>query len=406
MRVAIVHHWLVTQGGGERVVEVLASMFPQADIFTLVASPGGIPKALQDRHITQSFLGRLPFSARIYKHLLPLYPLAVEQLDLSGYDLVISSDAGPMKGVIIAPEAIHVCYCHSPMRYVWNKYREYQTEFSGFTKHFFSLSAHYVRNWDYSAAQRVTHFVANSNNVAARIRQYYSRDSTVLYPPVDTSRGRIAEHVDDHYLAVGRLVTYKRIDLIIAACNRLGRKLRIIGAGPEERQLRSIAGRTVEFIGEVDSARLWQEYSHCRALLFAAEEDFGMVPVEAQACGRPVIAYGKGGALESIAQAKGSPVAGLATGVFFLSQSVHALSNAILDFESRERQFHPPAIREWAIGFDSAHFVSKFREFLRQVMAARTHLPAETIVPTFEEASDRTGQPEGVHISLQRPAHV
>jgi glycosyltransferase involved in cell wall biosynthesis len=406
MRIAIVHHWLVSQGGGERVVEALALMFPEADIFTLVASPKGIPKALQDRSITQSFLGRLPFSTRIYRHLLPLYPLAVEQLDLSGYDMVISSDAGPMKGVITSPDAIHICYCHSPMRYVWNKYRDYSDQLSGISKYAFSLSAHYVRNWDFCAAQRVTHFVANSNNVAARIRQYYARESTVLYPPVDTSKGHISEFVNDHYLTVGRLVSYKRLDLIISACNRLGRKLRIIGSGPEEDRLRSIAGRTIEFIGEVDGPTLWQEYARCRALLFAAEEDFGMVPVEAQACGRPVIAYGKGGALESISHAKGSPDCGLATGIFFMNQTVHGLSNAILDFESRERQFHPPAIRAWAQKFDSIHFVNKFQSFVRQVIASGPYSFQEEMAHSLEESASEIEQPNEAQISLHRPAHV
>ena len=404
MRIAIVHHWLVSEGGGERVVETLASMFPDADIFTLVASPKGIPQALRDRRITQSFLSRLPFSDRIYRHLLPLYPIAVEQLDLSDYDVVISSDAGPMKGVIIAPEAIHICYCHSPMRYVWNKYRDYRNDLSGIAKYAFTLSAHYVRSWDFSAAQRVTHFLANSHNVASRIHQYYSRESTVIYPPVDTSKGFISESVGDHYLAVGRLVAYKKLDLIIAACNRLGRKLRVIGTGPEERHLRSIAGRTIEFLGQADSATLWREYAQCRALLFAAEEDFGMVPVEAQSCGRPVVAYGKGGALESIAQGDGSPASALSTGIFFQNQSVFALTSAILDFESRERQFHPPAIREWALQFASNHFVTRFHEFLRQAMMA--HSSQKVLAPSVEHAKAVVELSPESRAVLQRHVHV
>jgi glycosyltransferase involved in cell wall biosynthesis len=404
MRIAIVHHWLISQGGGERVVEALALMFPEADIFTLVASPKGIPKALQDRHITQSFLGQFPCSAKIYRHLLPLYPLAVEQLDLREYDLVISSDAGPMKGVITAPGAIHICYCHSPMRYVWNKYRDYSNELTGPAKYIFTLSAHYVRNWDFSAAQRVTHFIANSNNVAARIQQYYARESAVIYPPVDTSKGTLVDTVSDHYLAVGRLVAYKRLDLVIAACNRLGRKLRIIGVGPEEKHLRSIAGRTIEFLGEVDGATLWKEYAHCRALLFAAEEDFGMVPVEAQSCGRPVIAYGKGGALESIAQPEGTVVEGLASGILFSSQSVHAISNAITDFESREWQFHPQAIRDWAQQFNSEHFTNKFREYVLRASAARPPWLQGSPMSAINDV--KTNRPDGLKISLQRPARV
>ena len=229
---AIVHHWLVTQGGGERVLEALASMFPGADIFTLLADPPSIPASLRGRCITQSFLARIPWSHKLHRHLLPLYPMAVEQLDLRDYDLVITSDAGPMKGVLVAPEAVHICYCHAPMRYIWNQYHDYRNELSGLAKSVFGLSAHYVRAWDFAAAQRVSLFVANSVNVSNRIRQYYSRPSLVLYPPVDTSFARLETTVDESYLAVGRLVAYKRLDLLIAACNRLGRRLRIIGIGP------------------------------------------------------------------------------------------------------------------------------------------------------------------------------
>ena len=371
MRVAIVHHWLVTQGGGERVLETLASMFPDADIFTLTADPKSIPESLRGRHITQSFLGRIPWHGRFHRHFLPLYPLAVEQLDLRGYDLVITSDAGPMKGVLVAPGALHICYCHAPMRYIWNQYHEYRDRLSGLAKYAFSASAHYVRAWDFAAAQRVSLFAANSVNVADRIRHYYLRPSLVLYPPVDTSYARLEPSVDDSYLAVGRLVAYKRMDLLIAACNRLGRRLRIIGAGPEERRLRALAGKSIEFLGYVDNEVLWSEYARCRALLFAAEEDFGMAPVEAQACGRPVIAYGKGGALESIASERRMVAQGCATGLFFHEQTVGAVCDTILDFEKAELDFDPVFISDWAKRFDSAYFVEGFRELVNVATASR-----------------------------------
>jgi len=371
VRVAIVHHWLVTQGGGERVLETLASMFPDADIFTLTADPKSIPESLRGRHITQSFLGRIPWHGRFHRHFLPLYPLAVEQLDLRGYDLVITSDAGPMKGVLVAPGALHICYCHAPMRYIWNQYHEYRDRLSGLAKYAFSASAHYVRAWDFAAAQRVSLFAANSINVADRIRHYYLRPSLVLYPPVDTSYARLEPSVDDSYLAVGRLVAYKRMDLLIAACNRLGRRLRIIGAGPEERRLRALAGKSIEFLGYVDNEVLWSEYARCRALLFAAEEDFGMAPVEAQACGRPVIAYGKGGALESIASERRMVAQGCATGLFFHEQTVGAVCDTILDFEKAELDFDPVFISDWAKRFDSAYFVEGFRELVSVAMASR-----------------------------------
>jgi glycosyltransferase involved in cell wall biosynthesis len=366
LRVAIVHHWLVTQGGGERVLETLASIFPDADIFTLLADPKQIPSSLRNRRIQQTFLARIPWSNRLHRHLLPLYPLAVEQLDLRGYDLVITSDAGPMKGVLVAAGAIHICYCHAPMRYLWNQYHDYRNELSGVAKYAFSLSAHYVRAWDFAAAQRVTLFAANSANVSFRIQQYYSRPSVVLYPPVDTSLARLEANTTDSYLAVGRLVAYKRMDLVIGACNRLRRKLRIIGSGPEERSLRALAGPSIEFLGQVPDQVLWNEYARCRAFLFAAEEDFGMAPVEAQACGRPVIAYGKGGALESIAAENTS--SGRTTGLLFHEQTVQALCDTILEFERREQDFDPMFISDWATRFDSAYFVDGFRELVKGAM--------------------------------------
>ncbi len=377
MRVAIVHHWLVTQGGGERVLEALASLYPAADIFTLLAVPGRIPASLQHRQITQSFLAWIPGSRRLHRHLLPLYPLAVEQLDLRGYDLVISSDAGPMKGVILAPGAVHICYCHAPMRYLWNQFHEYREELGWPLRAAFSLSAHYVRSWDFAAAQRVTLFVANSANVSRRIRQYYARSSVVLYPPVETAQGTIAEDPGSSYLAVGRLVSYKRMDLVIAACNRLRRPLRIIGSGPEERGLRAMAGPTIKFLGQVPDTTLWQEYRRCRAFLFAAEEDFGIAPLEAQACGRPVVAFGKGGALESVLPVNEAGVKGSATGVFFLEQSERALCDAILEFEQKEDEFASEFIRTWATRFNAERFSQGFRELANGAMKSRQRIAVD-----------------------------
>jgi glycosyltransferase involved in cell wall biosynthesis len=387
VRVAIVHHWLVTQGGGERVLESLASMFPAADIFTLVADAARIPSGLRNRSIEQSFLARIPWSKRFHRHLLPLYPLAVEQLDLRGYDLVISSDAGPVKGVIVPSGAVHICYCHAPMRYLWNQYHDYRHGLSRFGRAAFSVSAHYVRAWDFAAAQRVTSFAANSANVAGRIRQYYARPSTVIYPPVDTSFARLHKSTRDSYLVVGRLVRYKRVDLAIAACNRLKRNLRIVGSGPEEHNLRALAGPTIEFLGQVSEDVLWEEYARCRAFLFTAEEDFGMAPVEAQACGRPVVAYGKGGALESVVTANGLGLLGRATGILFHEQSVDALSAAILELESREKEFDPVFISDWAKRFDSAYFVKSFRELVSRTMGFRASRFTSLHITSLRERS-------------------
>lgn len=345
-------------------------MYPDADLFALVAIPEMIPEGLRGRPVQTSFLDKIPFAHRIYRQLLPLYPLAVEQLDLSEYDLVLTSDSGPMKGTIVAPTATHICYCHAPMRYIWDQYHAYRRQLGGFSRAVYNLTSHYIRGWDRIAAQRVTQFVANSRCVASRIQQYYGRTSEVIYPPIDVSAGYLSNYQDDYYLTVGRLVRYKRIDLLIEACNRLGRRLKIVGTGPEEGRLRAMAGKTIEFLGYVDDASLWKEYAECRAFLFAGEEDFGMAIVEAQACGRPVIAFGKGGALESVASIDGTSPRSRATGIFFYEQSPEATADAILRFESCERFFQPQAIRDRARRFGSEHFCRNFRELVDSTLQA------------------------------------
>jgi glycosyltransferase involved in cell wall biosynthesis len=375
MRVAIVHHWFVSLAGGERVAETIASIFPTADVFTLFLDKQKIPPGLQDRKITTSFLDKNPVARKAHRHLLPLYPLAVEMLNLSGYDLVISSDSGPMKGVLTDPESTHICYCHSPMRYLWDGHSAYLRGMSPLMKPFFGLTSHYVRNWDYSAAQRVDHFIANSNYVAGRIRKYYRRESTVIHPPINTSHGYLAEKHDDYYLAVGRLVPYKRTDILIDACHKLGRKLVIAGDGPEISKLQKKGAKNVEFLGEVEDAQLMNLYAKCRALLFAADEDFGMVPLEAQAYGRPVIAFGKGGSLETVVgtfHPTGEEQPELAkplTGVFFREQTADSLAKAILSFESAESAFLPKRIQAHARGFDTSIFIDRIRRYISAVMS-------------------------------------
>jgi glycosyltransferase involved in cell wall biosynthesis len=352
------------------VAEVLASMYPDADIFALVADPDKVPATLRHRSLRTSFLDRAPFARRAYRQLLAFYPLAVEHLDLTGYDLVLTSDSGPMKGVLVSPSAVHICYCHSPMRYLWDQYHHYRSSMSPLSRSCFSLSAHYVRSWDQRAAQRVTHFVANSSYVAARIRQYYGRESTVIYPPVDMSSGYLTRGPRGAYLTVGRLVPYKRTDLLIQACNLLGRELRIIGTGPEEARLRSLAGKTISFLGNVDEGSLWEEYANCRAFLFAAEEDFGMAIVEAQACGRPVIAFGKGGALESVGCIDITAPCPQDTGLFFYEQTPMAVADAILRFEASEHCFQPHTIRERASRFSAEVFRDSFERLVDRALHA------------------------------------
>src|SRR5258707_5337014 len=231
MRVAIVHHWFVSKAGGERVVATIADMFPAADIFTLFLDEQKLPLGLQGRKITSSILDRIPAARRAHRHFLPFYPLAVEMLDLSGYDLVITSDSGPMKGVVTDLNATHICYCHSPMRYLWDGHSAYLREMSPLTQPLFGLTSHYVRNWDFSAAQRVDYFIANSKYVAGRIRKYYRRGDTIIHPPINTSQSFLSRKHDGYYLAVGPLVPYKSTDILIDACSKLGRKLVIVGDG-------------------------------------------------------------------------------------------------------------------------------------------------------------------------------
>lgn len=374
MRVAIVHHWFTTRGGGERVAECIASLFPQAELFTLMADEAGIPESLVHRRMHTSFLQRIPLATRFHRHMLPFYPAATASLDVTGFDLVLSSDSGPVKGVRIRPGATHICYCHSPMRYLYDGYDAYRSQMDGITRALFTATASHVRKRDLEAASRVTAFIANSRYVSDRIRRIYGRDSTIIHPPIDVVRGVIAQRPGEHYLCAGRLVGYKRTELMIQACQRLGRSLRIVGAGPESARLRAIAGKDVVFLGEIATDDLWHEYSQCRALLFCADEDFGMVPLEAQACGRPVIAFGAGGSLETV---RGN--APDRTGVYFPEQTVESLVDGILRFEAAEAQgkFVPLAIQAWANRFATPIFLDRIRDYLIDAVPA----VADVILP-------------------------
>jgi glycosyltransferase involved in cell wall biosynthesis len=305
--------------------------------------------------------------------MLPLCPFALEQFDLRGYDLIISSESGPAKGVIAPSDAVHVSYCHSPMRYIWDMYHDYANgkDMKGLTRFLFKGVAHYMRMWDLASAFGVDHFIANSSNTAARIRKHYRRNAVVIHPPVDVTPGYVTDIVGDYYLAVGRLVDYKRIDLAVEACTRLQRPLRVVGIGPQYRRLKELAGPSVEFLGELTDAQKNQQYAHCRALLFPGEEDFGMVPVEAHSFGRPVIAYGRGGALETvIGFHPGKAVSPEnCTGVFFSEQTVKSLTESILVCEAMEGRFSPALIRANAERFDSAHFRSAMEAFISDRLA-------------------------------------
>ena len=370
-RVAIVHYWFVGFTGGEKVVEALAEMFPQADLFALVAKPECLPDTLRSRKLSTSFLQRIPGSRRWHQYFFPLQPFALEQFDLSGYDLVISLESGPAKGVLTHSETCHICYCLSPMRYLWDMYPSYRNSLGRLVRIVFSLTAHYMRIWDLASASRVDYFGAISHAIASRVRKHYRRDASVIYPPVRISDGYFAENRGEYYLVVSRLVDYKRVDIAIQACNQLRRPLHIVGKGDQYKQLHRIAGPTVKFLGHLKEEDLHECYAQCRALLFPGEEDFGLVPVEAQAFGRPVIAYGRGGALETVigysAEDGGGPET--STGIFFSAQTPESLADTILRFESIEGRFSPGFIRSSVQRFDIPRFKAEMHDFIEECMA-------------------------------------
>jgi glycosyltransferase involved in cell wall biosynthesis len=382
IRVALVHYWLVNRRGGERVLEPLADMFPQADLFALVLDPESLSPILRSRRITTSFLQKLPGAARHHQKLLPLFPLALEQFQLDDYDLVISSESGPAKGVLTRPHTCHVCYCHTPLRYVWDMYHHYRAAAPGgaLGRAFYAWVANYVRQWDYAAAARVDYFAASSRNGAARIGKYYRRDAEVIYPPVDVGSFSLADDQDDFYLVVSPLVPYKRVDLAIAACNVLKRRLVVIGEGEESTVSRKAAGPTITFLGYQPDDVVRDHYGRCRALLFPGEEDIGLTPIEAQASGRPVIAYGRGGALETVNGffVGEPPRPEVATGIFFGQQSVESLVEAMRVFESVEARFSPVFIRAHAQRFDVSRFKKEMFEFIENKLTA-FHLQDATV---------------------------
>lgn len=371
MRVAIVHYWLVSHRGGERVVEALCEMFPDADIFTLVHDRKRTFGSISKHPIRTSFLQSFPFATRIYQSLLPLMPMALEQFDLRSYDLVISSESGPAKGVLTGPETCHVCYCHSPMRYAWNMYQDYWQGAGRIKRLLIPPLMNRIRQWDRLSADRVDYFVANSKNVARRIRKYYGRDAKVIYPPVDASSFSPGRDRGEFYLVVSQLVAYKRVDLAVAACSKLNKRLVVIGSGAELGKLRQLAGSSVIFLGSQPDDVVRDHYRRCRALLFPGEEDLGITPIEAQASGRPVIAYGKGGVLETVVgyRADVDTRPETSSGLFFEEQSLDSMMEALQRFEAVEALFDPVFIRSRVEVFDSSRFKSEMRDFIDQKLA-------------------------------------
>ena len=363
MKVAIIHYWLVGMRGGEKVLEALCEMYPEADIYTHVYVPEMVSENIRKHRVVSTFINRLPRAPRMYKTYLPLMPLALEQLDLRDYDLILSSESGPAKGVIAPPHALHVCYCHTPMRYIWNMFHDYRASAGSLARLAMPSLAHYLRLWDVASAARVDSFVANSATVAGRIRRYYGLDANVIHPPVDTAAFSPcpSSELGDYYLMAGELVSYKRPDLAVRAFNELKRKLVVIGGGEMLSEIRRLAGPTVSVLGPQPFEALKHHYARCRALIFPGEEDFGMVPVEAMASGRPVIAFGRGGATETVANDL--------TGLFFDEQTIDAISNSIARFE--RMTFEPEAIVAHAQQFGREPFIRKMRSHIDSLFAQR-----------------------------------
>jgi glycosyltransferase involved in cell wall biosynthesis len=361
MKTALVHDWLVSPvGGAENTLQDILALFP-SPIHTLLWNPKAFqntPFAIAEIH--SSFIQKLPFSATRFRSYLPLFPLAIEQFNLGSYDVILSSSHCVAKGVLTHSEQTHICYCHTPMRYAWDLCHEYLREakldrgFKGALARYF---LHYLRGWDVHSSRRVDHFIANSHFVARRIQKLYGRESTVIYPPVDTRFYSLSEKKENYYLTSSRLVPYKKIDLIVEAFSSLpDQKLVIIGEGPEADKIRKKATKNVEFLGFQPNEILRQYMQKAKAFVFAALEDFGIVPIEAMASGTPVIALGKGGTAETVLHEK--------TGLLFENQTTPDIQNAIQTFEKMQERFDPSLIREHAASFSRERFRSELKQFV------------------------------------------
>lgn len=382
LNIAVVHEWMAGSGytGSERVVEQILEIYPHADLYATVDFLDEHERAfLRGREVQTSFIQNLPFAKKLYKHYLPLAPLAVEQYDLSEYDIVISSNHAVAKGVLVGPDQLHVSYVHSPMRYAWDLQHQYLRE-SGLDKGIKGWLAkrmlHRMRIWDVRTANGVDRFVANSQFIARRIMKVYRRESTVIYPPVDVDGFELHEEKENFYLAASRLVPYKRIDLIAEAFRQMpDRRLVIIGDGPEMKKVSSVSGPNVEILGYQPFQVLRDHMQRAKAFVFAAVEDFGIMPVEAQACGTPVIAFGRGGALETVQDLSNDQP----TGLFFDVQSVDSLVDAVRRFEQNQSRLIPASVRDHALKFGAQRFRREFADLVTREMESfgRAALHAE-----------------------------
>jgi len=358
MKLAIVHDYLNQYGGAERLIEALHELYPEAPVYTSIYFPENLPAAFKGMDVKTSFMQALPGIKKHFKKYFLLYPRAFSSFNLAGYDVILSSSTAYAKGVKIPQGALHICYCNTPARFIW-RYDQYmeKEELGKLSKVLIKVLAGSLKEWDVGTAQKVDYFIANSENVRKRIREAYKRESEVIYPPIETGRFPIAKDTGDYFLVVSRLNAYKRIDLVVEAFNDLRLPLRIIGDGPYRKNLQAlIKGRNIQLLGRVDEKALLDNYAHCRALIFPGEEDFGITPLEAQSCGRPVIAYAAGGALETIQDG--------ISGIFFKQQTERSLMEAIKRFQEIEPTFNSQDIRSCALCFDQRIFKRQIHAFI------------------------------------------
>lgn len=359
---ALVHDWLTTDGGSEKVLSSISKIFP-SPIYTLVHNKNfDTRKYFNNCKIHTSFIQNLPFAQKQYRNYLPLFPLAVEQFDLREYDLILSSSHSVAKGVLTNANQLHICYCHSPVRYAWDLYHQYLEE-SNLNKGLKSLLVktilHYLRNWDITSLPRVDYFIANSSYIAKRLNKLYNREAKVIYPPVNVDEFNIKTTKEDYFVTISRMVPYKKIDLIVEAFNEMPeKKLIVIGDGPDFYKIKKKAKRNIELMGYLSFDRVKILLEGARAFMFAAEEDFGIVIVEAQACGTPVITFGKGGALETVESGK--------TGLFYKSQTKISIINAVKEFEKSKHNYDPEYIGAHAQKYSTKRFINEYRDFVSQ----------------------------------------
>jgi glycosyltransferase involved in cell wall biosynthesis len=358
MKVALIHDHLAQDGGAEKVLKVFADMYPTAPIYTLLYEKKNADKYFKNRKIETSIIQSLPGGIKHYQWYMPFMPMAVEFFDLKSYDLVISDASAFAKGVITSPNCLHICYCHTPTRYIWSDTHQYINElkYNKYFKKIISLVLNYIRMWDRMAADRVDKYIANSKTVKRRITKYYKADSTVIYPPVAIDKFNISENQDNYFLIGGRLAPYKRVDIVVEAFKKMGKKLKIFGDGVDLERLKKIAGddKNIEFLGRVDDNTMAELYRKCQAFINPQEEDFGITPIEAMASGRPVIALKKGGATETVIEGK--------TGIFFDNQTPEAIIDAVNKFNSNN--FNPNEIREHAKQYSTERFKREIKEYI------------------------------------------